>query len=597
MSILIFSFNLNQVSVGLKVGGRKMSRLEKNTNKNKTLPVIILGLIFSALLISTSLFFLFYPFPSEERTPFFSSEHPIIFKGKIVGEALIKGKQIYLPFDFVQQEIDNTLSFDEKSDSIIVTTRDKVIQLQSDSLTLFVNEQPVKVEFPAYLNEEKTAFISYDSIKLFYPFQVSLIEKSGAVMIHQDGDIILPGTIQVNKNKHHLRLRTSPDLTSTYVTEVTVNETVYIEGEDSGFYFVRTNLGEAGYVLKEIVTLLEPETIKVKRDEPKKYTPKIKWPINLTWEAIYNKNPDTSKLPNLEGVTVVSPTWFEVKNTDGDIANLGSMEYMNWANENNFHVWGLFSNGFDPALTHEVLKDYETRQKMIRQLLTLSQAYELHGINIDFENVNLEDGVLLTQFVRELTPYLHEAGLIVSLDITFISGSENWSKFYEREKLASVVDYLIVMAYDEHWATSPEAGSVASFPWVEKNLRKLLEVIPNQQVILGLPTYTRIWKEKDTEGGNIEVSSKAYSMNYIKKWIEKHKLNPVFDEESGQMYAEYRDEKEKATYKVWVEDEDSLARRAQLIHQYHLAGVATWSRFFASDEAWKSIDESLRHIK
>jgi spore germination protein YaaH len=153
------------------------------------------------------------------------------------------------------------------------------------------------------------------------------------------------------------------------------------------------------------------------------------------------------------------------------------------------------------------------------------------------------------------------------------------------------------MAYDEHWASSPEAGSVAGFPWVESNLQALLKEVPHDRLILGVPTYTRIWKEQDTEDGNIEVSSKAHTMEDVTKWIQDHKLEPVFDEEVGQQYAEFRDEQEKATYRVWIEDLDSLARRSQLVHHYGLAGVATWSRFFASDDVWGVIDQSLKQRK
>ncbi|MFD1737054.1 glycosyl hydrolase family 18 protein [Bacillus salitolerans] len=574
-----------------------MSRLAKNPRKKHALPMIVLGLIISLILISSSLFFLLYPFPSNEKIEFFHTAHPIIFNGQIAGEALVTDEQIYLPLDFIQKEIDPEVTFDEKSDSIIITTRNKVIQMPSESLTLFVNEEPVEVDFPALKSEDDTPYVSFQAIELYYPFQVSLLDGDRAILVRQDGETILTGKILSEKREAELRIRTKPTLTSSYVRDLVAEEIVDIEAEEEGYYFVRANDGVAGYVKKNVVSLLDPQTVIINLDEPKRFSPPISWPINLTWEAVYSKNPDTNTLPNLQGVNVVSPTWFEVNNETGDITNLGSMEYMKWAKEKNLQVWGLFSNAFDPGLTHKVLKDYETRQKMIRQLLVYSETYNLDGINIDFENVNLEDGKLLTQFVREMTPYLHEAGLIVSLDITFISSSENWSMFYERAKLADIVDYIMVMAYDEHWATSPEAGSVASFPWVEKNLQKLLEVVPNDRLILGLPTYTRIWKEQDTEGGNIEVSSKAYSMDYVKQWITEHDVNPIFDEVSGQMYGEYRDEKEKATYKVWIEDEDSLARRAQFVHQYHLAGIATWSRFFASDEAWKSMDDSLKHVK
>ncbi len=136
----------------------------------------------------------------------------------------------------------------------------------------------------------------------------------------------------------------------------------------------------------------------------------------------------------------------------GPIQNLASVDYVKWAKQKGYQVWGLFSNNFDPDLTHAVLNDFETRQNLIRQLLYYSQMYELNGYNIDFENVRMEDGPLLTQFIREATPYFHEAGLYVSVDVTFISSSGNWSQFYEREKLSEIVDYIVVMAYDEHWA-------------------------------------------------------------------------------------------------------------------------------------------------
>ena len=186
--------------------------------------------------------------------------------------------------------------------------------------------------------------------------------------------------------------------------------------------------------------------------------------------------------------------------------------------------------------------------------------------------------------MREATPYLHEAGLTVSMDITFIAGG-NYSAFFEREHLADIVDYLIVMAYDEHWATSPTAGSVASLPWVESNLENLLEIIPNEKLVLGVPLYSRLWEEKE----NGELSSKSLSMDQVEKWLKEKKVTPTFDEASGQNYGEYYDSKTKSTYKIWLEDELSLSKRAELVDKYRLAGLASWSRTFASESAWTAL--------
>ncbi|WP_456275359.1 glycosyl hydrolase family 18 protein [Bacillus sp. AK128] len=573
-----------------------MQRIETHRKRNVPMIVILIGMITSIILIASSLFFLLYPFPSTEKIPYFTSKHPIIYNGEIEYEAFIKDQEIYFPLPFFQQYIDEGILMDKSSNSLIVTTKDKVLQLPSDSLTVFINEEPVELEIPATMVNDGEVYVSFKLLKDYYSFEAKLLE-SGAVLLQKDGDTIIHGKILSAKSEHTLRLRTEPDIRTPYTSEVIEGEEVVIQEEQESFYLIRKENGMEGYIPKKVVSISETETVVISRKQEPRFSPQVQWPINLTWEAVYTKNPDTSLLPTLTGVNVVSPTWFKIKNEQGEVANLGSMEYVDWAKANNHQIWGLFSNDFNPDLTVTALQTFETRQTMIRQLLHYSEMYKLNGINIDFENVYLKDGQLVTQFVKELTPYMHEAGLTVSMDITFISDSETWSKFYEREKLAEIVDYLIVMAYDEHWATSPISGSVASFPWVEANLKALLEVVPHDRLILGVPLYARIWKEQDTEGGNIEVSSKAYSMDKIKQWVTEHNLVPIFDQESGQFYTEYRDEEEKATYKVWIEDLDSLSRRSQLVHQYQLAGVATWSRYFASDDAWEAIDQSLKHRK
>jgi spore germination protein YaaH len=176
------------------------------------------------------------------------------------------------------------------------------------------------------------------------------------------------------------------------------------------------------------------------------------------------------------------------------------------------------------------------------------------------------------------------------MDITFYAGeNNNWSSFYERDKLAGIVDYLIIMAYDEHPGSSPVAGSVSSLPWVETNLQNLLKEVPKEKLILGVPLYTRLWKVQIKEDGTTEVSSESMSMAKAKEWLAEKGIQPVYDEASGQNYAEYHAEEENSTYKVWIEDELSLTKRANLTTNYQLAGMASWSRVFGDQTAWTAM--------
>ena len=316
--------------------------------------------------------------------------------------------------------------------------------------------------------------------------------------------------------------------------------------------------------------------------------------INLTWEHVLKPsgNPDLSQIGKMPGLNVISPTWFHLENGNGDIKNYASSAYAEWAHERGYQVWALFSNSFDPEITSQALASYDTRIHMIKQLLGFAEMYELDGINIDFENVYLEDKDRLTQFVRELTPFMHEQGLVVSIDVTIRGGSPMWSLFYDRKELGKIVDYMIVMTYDEHWASSPKAGSVASLPWTEKGIVDIMEEdhVPASKLLLGVPYYTRIWTEEYVDGKK-KVTSEARGMEYIQNLITEKNLIPVFLEDVGQHYVEYKEDGK--TKKIWIEDSVSMRSRIELVKKYDLAGVASWRRGFESPDIWETIQETL----
>jgi len=249
-------------------------------------------------------------------------------------------------------------------------------------------------------------------------------------------------------------------------------------------------------------------------------------------------------------------------------------------------VWALFSNSFEPKLTTEALSTFDRRFQMIQQVMSYAQIYRIDGINIDFENVYTKDKENYTQFIRELTPMLRAQGLIVSVDVTPKSNSEMWSAFLDRKSLGELVDYMMVMSYDEHWASSPRAGSVSSLPWAENAMRRIIDEdqVPAEKLLLGIPLYTRIWTEATVDGKK-KVSSKTAGMKSIQELIEKKQLQPKLDAATGQNYVEY--EEDGAKRRIWIEDQTSLQARVKLAEELGLAGTASWTRSFALPEAWE----------
>lgn len=290
------------------------------------------------------------------------------------------------------------------------------------------------------------------------------------------------------------------------------------------------------------------------------------------------------------GVNVVSPTWFSIVSEEGDILDKGNQEYVSAYKNYGYQVWPLINNNFDPELTSKLLASSNKRQELIEKIAKIYDVYGVDGINIDFENVYMKDKELLTQFVRELYPVFKEKGMVVSMDVTPISVSENWSQCYDRKRLSETVDYIILMAYDQHWSTSPVEGSVAQYSWVEESLQAVLKEVPNEKLILGVPFYSRLWTIRHIDGKE-EVSSKALSMDEVNSFIEENNVELIWEEESGQYYGEVS--KDGITYKIWLEDTESLQLKASLVNKYQLAGIASWRKGFEKGEVWPAISNTI----
>lgn len=555
----------------------------------------LLFMLFLAAAIITFGWFGYMKFiPSnEQQAPSYSSANPIIVSGKESAYgAVIDGEEVKLPLPFLEELLgeDKPIHYEEASKTLVMTTADKVLRLKTDALTGMMNQSDYKLTIAAEV-VENTVYIPTEPLEELFGIHAEYDKSSSIVTIVREGDMIQLAEVSP---KDGAVIRVAPSIREPYLFKISQGDIVRIWEESEGWMLVQSETGYIGYMNKKDLRLTKIDKI----PESEKSEAFIPWKvmgskINLTWEAVYNRKTDTSKIGEMPGVNVVSPTWFELTDGKGTIEGKADPAYVKWAHNRGYQVWALFSNGFEPKQTTEALSTVETRFSMIQQLLAFAKIYNLQGINIDFENVYTKDKENLVQFVKEMTPLLHEQGLVVSIDVTPKSNSEMWSVFLDRPALGKVVDYMMVMAYDEHWAASPKAGSVASLPWVERSITRILEEdgVPASKLVLSMPLYTRIWTEQKDESGAVKVSSKAVGMEAVKTIISEKKLKPVMDEASGQNYVEY--EEDGALRRIWIEDDVSMKSRAELARKYDLAGVATWQRTFQTPSIWGTIDEAL----
>ncbi len=548
------------------------------------------------LLIITALYVILYYNHNYIFEPAFTTNREtklVIYGSNFIkeyyGEEKIKVSEknlIYLSPDILKKDLNINLDYDSDDKVAIITTDDKVIRFYGKDSKVKINNAEKNIKQMIFVDEKP--MIPINEIEKFIHIESKFIEESNTVMIRNLYRI----QIVAEAVRDNIKVKDEKSLWAKNKDTLMDGEKVYIIKKGTKWIEILTDKGIKGYIKinevknsKEIVGKEKIINLPIWKPEKGK--------VFLTWEHVYSKNPDTDEIGKMSGVNIVSPTWISLKNSSGELKNNISEEYIEWARNRGYKIWVLFSNSFDPDLTHEFLNNSLAREKVIEDLLRMIKENDMDGVNIDFENVYLKDKEKLVQFVRELTPVFHENGLVVSMDVTVKGGSENWSLFYDRKALGEVVDYMAVMTYDEHWASSPVSGSVASLDWVERGIKGVLEEVPAEKLLLGIPFYTRVWIETPStkEVNKMDVRSKAITMETVNEILKKKNITKLWDEKSGQYYVVYIEDNK--LHKIWVEDSKSIRLKAQLVNKYGLAGVATWRRGFETDDIWDTIDQTL----
>ncbi|MGE5328143.1 MAG: glycosyl hydrolase family 18 protein [Deltaproteobacteria bacterium] len=506
---------------------------------------------------------------------------------------IYENNQLLLPISTVKKYLDKNIFWDEKAKKVIITTQDKVIKLIAGKVSAFVNEKPVTINTSVKI-VSGTVYMPVDFLKDVYRIDIKYVKKYNIVIIDYRDSIKRTAEIILKKAV----VRNEMSIKAPVIKWLKEKDSLRVFDEYEKWYKVRIDEGLIGYIQKKdvkITALTSSIYTEYKQEPAVPPASRIaKGKINLVWDYIEGQTPDMSSIQKIKGLDVISPTWFRLKDKEIIINSLADFKYLEWAKLNGYSVWPLLSNDSNSALASKILNDSSLREKVIQELLVYVKLYKLEGINLDFENLKLEDKDVYTQFVRELAPPLRQMGVILSVDVGVPGGSDNWSKCYDRKALAEVVDYVMVMTYDQHWGTSPVSGSVAQYDWVEDKIKLTLQEVPESKLLIGLPFYTREWKEDYAADGKMigKPSSVAISMQEAQQSIIDNKAKLEWDESSGQYYAEYS--KGNSKYKIWIEDQKSINLKSSLVHKYQLAGAASWRRGYETPDIWAVLNKNLK---
>lgn len=480
--------------------------------------------------------------------------------------------EVYLPIDWVNEILNEKFYWDSTEKVLVYTLPDEIIY--ADSSVKGSGGKPLLVEQDDQVWLLAGLVLNYTDVRM-ERFTDGEIKR---IFVDTCWD-----SVPMAEVKKAGKLRVKGGIKSEILTDVEENEALQILETMENWTKVRTETGYIGYIQNKIIEQKGDHHYVSNFQTPQYTSISLGEPVCLVWHQVFSQEANRAleqMMDQVQGVNVIAPTWFMLTDNEGNYECLADQSYVKKAHDMGLQVWGVVDN-FNKGenVKSEILFSRTTvRKKLVDSLIKDVKAYDLDGINLDIESIKKEAGPHYVQFIRELSVSCRKEGIVLSVDNTVPAG---YSAFYNREEQGRVADYVIIMAYDEHYAGG-DAGSVASLGYVKKGIEDTLEMVPKEKFINGIPFYTRVWKEEDGK-----VTATSMGIAAAKKWVEEKGMKLDWDEELGQYYGELQEG--NVRYQIWMEEEQSISRKMDLIWENHLAGVACWKLGFETQELWNIV--------
>ncbi|MCL1996002.1 MAG: glycosyl hydrolase family 18 protein [Defluviitaleaceae bacterium] len=610
----------------------RYSKAKKQNNEKIVLFVVLASTVLMIGLAAT-LFLIFRadPIQPNMETITFHDYHNldpnslyVVLEGELLEDftPLSIAGEIHLPYDFLLQHFSSRTSphfyWEPELELLTVTTQTELIRIQPGAAEMYLNRALHPAGF-AFQNIGGVAYLPLSFVEPRFDIRANLTASNLLVL---DNTMSWQTTTQIIMEEE-AHIRHLPDIQSYIVEtiptggvlhvfpveiEVLDEETeqyiTVIMGEAENYTRVRTSSGAIGFVYNEEISEEMQFTSGYTVDEGMLPPLHSHEPLIVAWDLVTvsaaNYLPATRVVH--QGVNVMAPKWFRFEREyyTGTLENISSLDYVNWAHANGMQVWPLLFDYEDPQVATQILSQTYLRDYVINQLMQAAITYNFDGIMIDIEGTNPSNQVYFLQFLRELSPIMREYNLVYSAAV-FVPAPWRGAWFNHGE-IGRVVDYLAVMAYDQHVASvaniqeDATAGPNASIDFVQTAVRDLVAVMDSDRIILGLPFYTRIWYIRQNEFGQNVYEQRHVGIQFGQSYFADAGVPLQWSEEYGSYFASFTtmEGDQEVTTLAWVETERSLELKARLVEQYGLAGVAGWQRSLATPGVWAMLDYVIR---
>ncbi|MFM9911174.1 MAG: polysaccharide deacetylase family protein [Chitinophagaceae bacterium] len=291
---------------------------------------------------------------------------------------------------------------------------------------------------------------------------------------------------------------------------------------------------------------------------------------------------------NIGKLNMVVPEWFfidpatDTLRTDIDLNALALMK------KSNVKIIPLINNinekkgtgEFDGNIIHRILHNPVKKERLINDIVKYINRYQLHGINIDFEEFKEKGDEPIIAFQKELYERLHPMGLLVTQDIM------PYNEDFNLKELSKYNDYMFLMAYDEHYSTSVP-GAISSQQWIEKVLDETSKEIPSEKIIMCFAGYGYDWPQ-NTEATTVTYQQALSNAKQFNALID-------FDNHNYNNYYSYKDA-DNIKHDVYFADAATNFNSIRFADEYGTAGTALWRLGSEDERLWSFYNRSLTNM-
>lgn len=516
------------------------------------------------------------------------TEAAIVVEDHIAQEhAQIYDGNVYIDYTLVQNELNSRFYWDASVGLLLFTTPTQVFEIAPNTSAYAIDGESFDAGYDILHTTSAGMYLSMTFLQQYSDLNCQVYETPKRVVITYGSEEVTTARI-----KKDTVVRYQGGIKSPIVTDVTEDSEVTVLEQMDSWSKVLTADGYIGYVKNKQLADVTQTTRETVYAGPEYTSIHLDEKVNLVWHQIDYQEMNSQfaeDTADVTGVNVISPTWYFLADSEGEITSFADADYVKSAHKKNMQVWALISNFSADVDSTTLLASRAARQKVQNYLIGQAKEIGFDGINIDFEGIAQEAGCDYVQFIRELSILCRKNGIILSVDVPV---PMDFSKYYNREELGNVCDYVIMMGYDEHYAGSDIVGSVASMDFEETGIQNMLTEVSKDKLISAIPFYTRLWYTETLADGTANVTSEAYSMDNIEALLTEKGVTATYDESTGQQYAEWTDSDGKFC-QVWLEDENPIAARAALVSKYELSGIAEWVLGREQSWVWDVISKNI----